>query len=101
MNKAYTLITHAECATFIKNVSQKGGNMRELSIREFRASIGHLNQLAEQLGEIIVTNRGRPILRILPIHAKINRPHHRDLRQKTSLLKTSSAQLIREDRDER
>lgn len=80
---------------------KQGGLMKELSVREFRASIKRLNHLAEQLGEIIVTNRGRPILRILPIHSKINRPDHQELRQKMSLLKISSAERIREDRDER
>jgi len=75
--------------------------MKVLTIREFRASIGHLNSLVEQIGEVIVTNHGTPVLRILPIHTKPTRPSHQRLRQKMTLLETSSAQRIREDRDER
>ncbi len=75
--------------------------MRALTIREFRSSIGHLDQLAEQHGEITITNRGKPVLRILPMQAKPSRPLHQALRQRMNLLKISSAHYVREDRDER
>lgn len=75
--------------------------MRALTIREFRSSVGHLDQLAQQYGEITITNRGKPVLRVLPAQIKPCRPLHQTLRQKISLLNVSSARCIREDRDER
>lgn len=75
--------------------------MKTLNIREIRSSIGQLDSIVEQSGEVIVTRYGKPILRILPIQEHINRPEHAELRKKTPLLKTPSSQLIREDRNER
>lgn len=75
--------------------------MKELTIREFRASIGHLDEIAEEEGEITITKHGKPILRVLPIHSKQERPLHEDLRKKMPRLKVSSAQCLREDRDDR
>ncbi len=75
--------------------------MKEISIREFRSVIGNLEEIAEQSGEITITKHGKPILRVLPIHQKLERPLHRELREKTPCLRISSAQCIREDRDDR
>jgi prevent-host-death family protein len=75
--------------------------MKELTIREFRASIGHLDELSEQVGEITITKHGKPILRVLPMYSKRERPLHQDLRQKMPRLKVSSTQHIRDDRDDR
>lgn len=75
--------------------------MKTLSIREFRANIGHLNELVEQAGEMIVTRHGEPILRILPMNIKSERPDHNELRKKIPFLTTSSSQYIKEDRDGR
>ena len=75
--------------------------MKELTIREFRAAIGHLDELAEQVGEITITKHGKPILRVLPVCHKRVRPQHQALRQKMPRLKISSAQHIREDRNDR
>lgn len=82
-------------------VTKNEGVMKELSIREFRAAIGNLDEIAEQVGEITITKHGKPILRVLPIHPKLERPLHGDLRQKMPRLKVSSSQRIREDRDDR
>lgn len=73
----------------------------KLTIREFRSSIGNLTELAEQSGEITITKNGKPILRVLPIHPKLERPLHKDLRLKMASLKKSSTEYIRKDRDER
>lgn len=75
--------------------------MKTLTIREFRANIGHLNQLVEQSGEMIITRHGEPILRLLPIHAKFERPDHNELRKKMAFLTIPSSQYIKEDRDDR
>jgi antitoxin (DNA-binding transcriptional repressor) of toxin-antitoxin stability system len=75
--------------------------MRELNVREMRAVIGQLDTLVDQAGEIVVCRRGSPIARILPIAGKRPRPDHADLRARTGRLSTSSAVLIRAERDER
>jgi prevent-host-death family protein len=75
--------------------------MKAINIREFRAHAGHLDKFVEQSGEVIITRHGKPILRILPIQAKCERPDHSDLRKKMPLLKKSSADYVRKDRDER
>lgn len=75
--------------------------MKTLNIRQVRASVGHLDELVAKSGEIVVTRHGKPILRILPIQNKCERPDHAQLRKQMKPLKISSHELIREDRNER
>ncbi len=66
-----------------------------------RESIGKLDRLVDEAGEIIVTRNGKAIARILPIKGSRQRPSHAELRQSLPRSKMSSATLIRADRDER
>jgi len=75
--------------------------MKELNIREMRAAIGRLDELVNEAGELIVSRRGRPIARILPVSRQRRRPDHADLRHSTTGVASSSAELIRAERDER
>lgn len=75
--------------------------IKELNIREMRASIGTLEDLVNDAGELIVSRRGRPIARILPVSRRRPRPDHADLRARMLRLSTPSAALIRAERDER
>ena len=75
--------------------------MKKLTIREFRATIGHLDKLAQEVGEITVTKHGKAVLRILPLNPNRKRPLHRALRAKTNYHAIPSSQHIRDDRDER
>ncbi|MEB3261669.1 MAG: type II toxin-antitoxin system Phd/YefM family antitoxin [Cyanobacteriota bacterium] len=75
--------------------------MKELNIREMRASIGRLAELVEAEGELLISRRGRPIARVLPVVPGRQRPDHADLRGRMAPLQKSSAELIREERDER
>ena len=75
--------------------------MKELNIREMRASIGQLEELVNDAGELVVSRRGRPIARILPVSRRRPRPDHAELRARMPCLATSSAALIRDERDER
>lgn len=75
--------------------------MKELTIREARAHIGRLEELVEEAGEIIISRRGRPIARVLPVSGSRQRPDHAELRQRMGMLGTPSAALIRAERDER
>jgi antitoxin (DNA-binding transcriptional repressor) of toxin-antitoxin stability system len=74
--------------------------MKELTIREMRASLGRLDRLLEKEGEIVLTRRGTRVARVLPIKQSRKLPSHRGLRQRMPLL-PSSAELVRADRDER
>jgi len=75
--------------------------MKELNVCEMRASIGRLAELVEAEGELVISRRGLPIARVLPIARRRQAPSHADLRQQTARLQTSSAELIRAERDER
>ena len=75
--------------------------MKELNVREMRAAIGRLDELVNDVGELIVSRRGKPIARILPIGGARQRPDHADLRARMAPLDTPSARLIRNERDER
>lgn len=74
--------------------------MQQLNIREMRNILGNLDQLVQKEQEIIITRHKKAIARILPIQPLKKRPSHADLRQ-LSQSKICSADLIREDRDER
>ena len=76
------------------------GEMKALSIREMRASLGRLDELLDEEGELIVTRRGKEVARVLPMTPKRRLPSHRDLRARMPLV-LSSAEIIRVDRDER
>jgi len=56
--------------------------------------------LIESEGEIIVTKRGTPIARLLPVQGSRNMPDHAALRAQMPVM-LSSARLVREDRDDR
>jgi len=75
--------------------------MKAISIREMRSELGHLDQLMDEEGEVIVTKHGKPIARLLPLKGARTMPNHAPLRAQTPILKTPSSRLLREDRDER
>ena len=75
--------------------------MKELSIREMRASLGQLAELVATEGELVIRRRGEPIARVLPMTNQRRPPDHADLRRRMPLLETASADLISVDRDER
>lgn len=74
--------------------------MRTLAIREARALLTKLVEILEEEGEVIVTRRGRPLYRILPIASSRAVPSHRALRQTMPRLSPSEV-FVRADRDER
>ena len=75
--------------------------MREISIREMRENLAHLDELVRTEGEILVTRRGLPIARLLPLAGSRAKPGHDDLRSAMRRLETPSEMLVREDRDQR
>jgi len=52
-------------------------------------------------GELVICRHGRPIARVLPMAQHRQAPDHADLRSRMAPLQTSSAELIRAERDER
>ena len=75
--------------------------MKELNVRQMRESIGRLDALVEEEGELIIRRRGKAIARILPVSRRRQRPDHADLRARTPRLSNVSSDFIREERDER
>ena len=75
--------------------------MKRLNIREICANTGRLDELVASEGELVVTRHGEAIARVSPMPENRQWPDHADLRQRTPALKTSSAELIRAERDER
>jgi antitoxin (DNA-binding transcriptional repressor) of toxin-antitoxin stability system len=75
--------------------------MQHLNIREMRSILGKLDSLVEEQQELIITRNKQAIARVLPMHVAKKRPTHAELRllQQTSVI--TSADLIRQDRDER
>jgi len=74
--------------------------MKTLSIREMRGALGRLDQILEREDEIVIARRGEAIARVVPIRPRSSMPSHADLRAQMPRL-SSSAELIREDRDSR
>lgn len=75
--------------------------MQYLTIREIRGLLGKLDQLVEAQQELVITRNKKAIARVLPIQNIKQRPLHAELRRLTECRNTSSAELIRKDRDER
>ena len=50
--------------------------------------------------ELVIRRRGEPIARVLPMTPQRRLPSHADLRQRMPSLQASSAELIRNERDE-
>ena len=75
--------------------------MKKLSIREVRKELAQLDALVSREGEIVVTRRGQPIARLLPLRSKQRMPSHADLRASMPRLKQGSEKHIRTGRDER
>lgn len=75
--------------------------MKEINVRELRAVVGRLDELVEGAGELIISRRGRPIARVLPVSGRRNRPDHAELRCRMPQLRSCSSALIRSERDER
>jgi len=75
--------------------------VKTITIREAREGLSHPEQLFAADDEVIVTRRGEPVARILPI---VPRQHFRDLRdflQSQPMQAVPSEILLAEDREDR
>lgn len=73
----------------------------DMSIREAREALTRLEEIIEREGEITVTRHGRPVARIVPLHATRPVPSHADLRRSIPRQHVPSEVLLRGERDER
>lgn len=75
--------------------------MTHITIRQAREVLTRLDEELAEKGELIITRRGRPLAKIVPINEPRAVPSHRDLRARMSPLSRGSEELVREDRDAR
>ena len=75
--------------------------MKTLSVREIRCALPHLDELVAEAGEVIVTRRGRPLARIVPIKPRGGMPSTAAFRATMPKMKIPSEVLIAEDREDR
>jgi len=75
--------------------------MKQLTIREARQALSHLDNILEAEGEVTITKRGRAVARVIQFNKSVSIPSHRDLRKKMPLMKKGSEKGVREDRDAR
>ncbi len=75
--------------------------MRKISTREMRNVLPHLDEYLADEGELVITRRGKPIARLLPVGEAGVKPSHADLRSRIQRLGRGSEVLIREDRETR
>lgn len=78
--------------------------MKNISIREIRQGLAHLNELLAREGEVILTRHGKPIARVLPIAQEsgaLHLPSLKWLRDKMTRQAVDGEAMIREDRDAR
>lgn len=75
--------------------------MKTLSIREMRSELTHLDTLVASAGEIVITRRGKPVARLLPLVGSKPKPNHEGLRKRLPRQQVGSEVLISSERDER
>ncbi len=75
--------------------------MLTLNARELRNTIPHLSETLERERELIITQRGTPVARIVPIAQPPKLESMAWLRALSPVQLTDSTALIREDRDRR
>jgi prevent-host-death family protein len=75
--------------------------MKTLTIREMRSALPHLDEILAEAGEVVVTRRGRPLARIVPMRRQGGIQPLTELRAISPRMKVPSEVLVRQDRDER
>lgn len=75
--------------------------MKNLTIREARQSLTHLDRLLEAEGELTITRRGKPVAHVTPVGRRREMPSRKSLRESMPRMKQGSERLVRADRDAR
>ena len=75
--------------------------MKQVSIRDVRSVLSHLDDVLAAEGELVITRHGKPIARLLPVGEGAGMPSHADFRKTMPRLRTGSEVAVRADRDGR
>lgn len=75
--------------------------MKQVTVRELRGLLARVDQILAEEGELVLTKRGKPVARLVPMTARGAMPSHADHRAKMPRWDVGSEALIREDRDSR
>lgn len=75
--------------------------MKELTIREAREGLSHPERMFADADEILVTRRGKPVARILPVTPQRRLGALRDFLLLQPLQPVTSETLLDEEREER
>lgn len=75
--------------------------MKQLNIREVRQELAHLDELLAREGELIITRRGEPIARVLPLGRQPGFPDMREFLARQKVQSVPSEDLLAAEREER
>ncbi len=77
--------------------------VRKAGIREARQSLSELIEYVKQGREIVITDRGKPVARLVPAPARSAKPFrsHAAFRRRMPILDSPLSQTIIEDREDR
>lgn len=79
--------------------------MRQVSVRQARVQMADLLDAVETGEEILISRRGKVVARLVEVEKTmvptIAFPSRRELRERQSPARTTAAEVIRADRDER
>lgn len=78
-----------------------GFEMTQLSVRAIRAELTRIDRLLALRGEVLLTRRGKPVARLLPVRQAARPASHADLRRRMKRLAVGSEFYLRAERDER
>jgi antitoxin (DNA-binding transcriptional repressor) of toxin-antitoxin stability system len=75
--------------------------MKQLSVRAVRAELPRIDRLLALRGEVLLTRRGKPVARLLPVRQATRPTSHASLRRGMKRLAVGSEVYLRAERDER
>jgi prevent-host-death family protein len=75
--------------------------MRTAGVREARQGLTALLDEVRKGREVVITERGRPVARLVPIKAQDQFPNLRRLRRNAPSLRPSLSDAVLEDREDR
>jgi antitoxin (DNA-binding transcriptional repressor) of toxin-antitoxin stability system len=75
--------------------------MKQLTVRAVRAELTRIDRVLAHQGEVLLTRRGKPVARLLPVRGAVRPVSHADLRRKMKPLAVGSEVYLRAERDER
>jgi prevent-host-death family protein len=75
--------------------------VRTAGIREARQNLSSLLDDVRKGREVLITERGRPVARLVPVKPRKSFPNLAAARRKTHPVKPSLSQAVLEDRDDR